>query len=378
MLLDQYNIIKLQTAAEADCKTSILVIYTGGTIGMDYDENGSLVPFDFEILLEKVPELTRFKFRLTMLVPFEPMDSSNIGTEHWLSMAWLIEELYNEFDGFVILHGTDTMAYSASAMSFLLQNLAKPLIFTGAQIPISAYRTDARENLIGALEIASMQEGKQQVVITEEGNEIIKELNVALVPEVCIYFDNLLLRANRSKKVQTLNFTAFESENYPHLAEVGIYINYSKSAILPIPKEKLDFKSAMDDNVILWKIHPSMNPNYYLPMLENESLKGVVLESFGSGNIPTEKWIIDTLEKIIKRGVVVVNVSQCSGGYVLQGHYETSHALTQIGVISGNDLTCEAALTKLMYLFGNYDNKTEKDTIINLLQTPLCGEMTLF
>lgn len=378
MLLDQYNIIKLRTAADEDCKTSILVIYTGGTIGMDYDENGSLVPFDFEILLEKVPELTRFKFWLTMLVPFEPIDSSNIGTEHWLSMSWLIEELYDEFDGFVILHGTDTMSYSASAMSFLLQNLAKPVILTGAQIPISAHRTDARENLIGALEIASMQEDKQQIVITEEGNEIIKEQNVALVPEVCVYFDNLLLRGNRSKKVQSLNFTAFESQNYPHLAEAGIFINYAKSYILPVPNKKLDFKSAMDDNVILWKIHPSMNPKYYLPMLESESLKGVVLESFGSGNIPTEKWIIDVLAQIIARGVVVVNVSQCAGGYVLQGHYETSHALTQIGVISGNDLTSEAALTKLMYLFGNYDNKTEKEKIIELLQTPLCGEMTLF
>ncbi|PIY08036.1 MAG: L-asparaginase 1 [Flexibacter sp. CG_4_10_14_3_um_filter_32_15] len=378
MLLDQYNIIKLRTAADEDCNTSILVIYTGGTIGMDYDENGSLVPFDFEVLLEKVPELTRFKFWLTMLVPFEPMDSSNMGTEHWLSMSWLIEELYDEFDGFVILHGTDTMAYSASAMSFLLQNLAKPVILTGAQIPISAHRTDARENLIGALEIASMQESKQQIVITEEGNEIIKEQNVALVPEVCVYFDNLLLRGNRSKKVQSLNFTAFESQNYPHLAEAGIFINYAKSYILPVPNKKLDLKSAMDDNVILWKIHPSMNPKYYLPMLENDSLKGVVLESFGSGNIPTEKWIIDILSKIINRGVVVVNVSQCAGGYVLQGHYETSHALTQIGVISGNDLTSEAALTKLMYLFGNYDHKKEKEKIIELLQTPLCGEMTLF
>ncbi len=378
MLLDQYNIIKLRTAADEDCNTSILVIYTGGTIGMDYDENGSLVPFDFEVLLEEVPELTRFKFRLTMLVPFEPIDSSNMGAEHWLSMSWLIEELYEKFDGFVILHGTDTMAYSASAMSFLLQNLAKPVIFTGAQIPISAHRTDARENLIGALEIASMQESKQQFVVLEDGNEIVKEQNVALVPEVCIYFDNLLLRGNRSKKVQTLNFTAFESENYPHLAEAGIYINYAKSSILPVPTEKLTFKSAMDDNVILWKIHPSMNPKYYLPMLENEDLKGVVLESFGSGNIPTEKWIIDVLEKIIKRGVVVVNVSQCAGGYVLQGHYETSHALTKIGVISGNDLTSEAALTKLMYLFGSYDHKEQQKIIIGLLQTPLCGEMTLF
>lgn len=373
MLLDQYNIIKLQTAADADCDTSILVIYTGGTIGMDYDENGSLVPFDFEVLLEKVPELTRFKFQLTMLVPFEPIDSSNIGTDHWLSMSWLIEELYNEFDGFVILHGTDTMAYSASAMSFLLQNLAKPVILTGAQIPISAHRTDARENLIGALEIASMKKEEEK-----DSNNPNKKHRTALVPEVCIYFDNLLLRGNRSKKVQTLNFTAFESENYPHLAEAGIYINYSKSSILPIPTGKLNFKSAMDDNVILWKIHPSMNPKYYLPMLENDSLKGIVLESFGSGNIPTEKWIIDVLERIIKRGVVVVNVSQCSGGYVLQGHYETSHALTQIGVISGNDLTSEAALTKLMYLFGNYDDKTEREKIIELLQTPLCGEMTLF
>ena len=378
MLLDQYNIIKLRTAADQDCKTSILVIYTGGTIGMDYDENGSLVPFDFEVLLEKVPELTRFKFQLTMLVPFEPIDSSNMGTEHWLSMSWLIEELYDKFDGFVILHGTDTMAYSASAMSFLLQNLAKPVILTGAQIPISANRTDARENLIGALEIASMQESKQQITVAEDGNEIIKEQNVALVPEVCIYFDNLLLRGNRAKKVQSLNFTAFESQNYPHLAEVGIFINYAKSYILPVPKSKLNFKSAMDDNVILWKIHPSMNPKYYLPMLENEDLKGVVLESFGSGNIPTQEWIIDSLEKIIKRGVVVVNVSQCAGGYVLQGQYETSHALTKIGVISGNDLTSESALTKLMYLFGNYDDKTEKEKIINLLQTPLCGEMTLF
>ncbi|WP_291722979.1 asparaginase [Bernardetia sp.] len=378
MILDQYNIINLRTAADEDCNTSILVIYTGGTIGMDYDEKGSLVPFDFEVLLEKVPELTRFKFRLTMLVPFEPIDSSNMGTEHWLSMSWLIEELYDEFDGFVILHGTDTMAYSASALSFLLQNLAKPVILTGAQIPISAHRTDARENLIGALEIASMQDKKQQVIKTEEGKETIIEQNIALVPEVCVYFDNLLLRGNRSKKVQSLNFTAFESQNYPHLAEAGIFINYAKSYILPVPTKRLSFKSAMDDNVILWKIHPSMNPKYYLPMLESENLKGVVLESFGSGNIPTEKWVIDILEKIIKRGVVVVNVSQCAGGYVLQGHYETSHALTQIGVVSGNDLTSEAALTKLMFLFGSYDNEREREKIIELLQTPLCGEMTLF
>ncbi|WP_027002255.1 asparaginase [Hugenholtzia roseola] len=357
MLLDQYQIIEVRTAADEDCDTNILVIYTGGTIGMDYAADGKhLIPFDFQALLEKVPELMRFQFRLTLLVPFEPLDSSNMGIDHWLSLGWLIEEVYHQYDGFVVLHGTDTMAYSASALSFLLQNLDKPIIFTGAQIPISANRTDARENLISALEIASHKTG-----------------NSATVSEVCIFFDNLLLRGNRARKVQSLDFTAFESENYPHLAEAGIFINFNKNVFLERTTKPFVFHSAMENSVLNWKIFPSMKPHFFEKMLDCEGIKGVVLESFGSGNIPTESWLLKLLQKLVDRKILIFNVSQCAGGKVLQGHYETSQPLDDLGVVSGRDITPEAAITKMMHLLA-----MEKD--YSLLQarlaTPIAGEMS--
>ncbi|MCC5944254.1 MAG: asparaginase, partial [Bernardetiaceae bacterium] len=340
------------------CDTSILVIYTGGTIGMDFAKNSqTLVPFDFRTLMQRVPELKRFEFRLTLLIPFEPIDSSNMHIEHWVSMAKIIRDMYEEYDGFVILHGTDTMAYSASALSFLLQNLCKPVILTGSQIPLGANRTDARENLITALEIASM-----------------KKNDKGLIPEVCIYFDNVLLRGNRSRKVQSMDFAAFESENYPHLAESGIFINLNETAILPHTEKPLCAYEQMDNAVMALRIFPGMHPSYINLLAESTHLKGLVIESFGAGNLPTAPWLLQAIDKMIRKGIAVINVSQCAGGRVIQGRYETSVELQDLGVISGRDMTLEAAICKTMFVLGNY---TDSQEIKDKLLMPLRGEMSL-
>ncbi len=357
-MLNYYQTINVNTsAAQGGAATSVLVIYTGGTIGMDYDPSGKyLVPFDFSQILKKIPELSRFEIEITVL-PFEqPIDSSDVKIHHWLNIARTIYDFYQDFDAFVILHGTDTMAYTASALSFLLENLGKPVIFTGSQLPIGARRTDARENFISALEIAASRHAD----------------GTPLVPEVCIFFANLLLRGNRARKVQSLDFTAFESENYPPLATAGIRIAYNHNLIVPPPEGTFDFYSQMDNNVVFLKLFPSISNQYIEQVFRLEGLKGVVLETFGSGNAPSENGFISTLETAIRNGILICNVSQCNGGAVIQGMYGTSRRLRDIGVVSGGDMTPEAAITKMMFLLGNANDHA---FIRQRMAEPMRGEM---
>jgi L-asparaginase len=357
-MLNYYNTININTAKSAAITTSVLVIYTGGTIGMDFDPSGKyLIPLDFSQILNKIPELSHFDIEITVL-PFEqPIDSSDIKIHHWLNLARTIYDFYQDFDAFVILHGTDTMSYTASAVSFLLQNLGKPVIFTGSQLPIGAKRTDARENFISALEIAASRH--------EDGSP--------KVPEVCIFFANKLLRGNRSRKVQSLDFMAFESGNYPPLATAGIRIDYNYNLIAESPNKPFDFYRQMDSNVIFLKLFPGLQNNYIDQLLNMTGLRGVVLETFGSGNAPSENGFISVLENAIKRGIFIYNVSQCSGGSVIQGMYGTSRKLRDIGVISGGDITQEAAITKMMLLLGN---SNDYDLIRLRLAEPMRGEMS--
>lgn len=325
---------------------------------MIHDDNGSLIPFDFSSILNHVPSLRQLELNLTVMSFEEPIDSSNIDTEDWVKIGDMINENYNEYDGFVVLHGTDTMAFTASALSFMLENLSKPVIFTGAQLPISSLRSDARENLITALEIASRK--------TADG---------PVVPEVCIYFDYVLLRGNRSKKVESLHFDAFESENYPLMAESGVTINYNSAAISKIPGDKpLRLHRTFDTNVVILKLYPGITEKAVSAILEIPDLRGVVLETFGSGNAPTSEWFINLIRKAINNGIIIFNVSQCPGGRVIQGRYDTSQQLNELGVIEGVDLTLEAAITKLMMILGEEEDPAQ---IKKRLITPICGEMTL-
>ncbi len=352
-----YSTTRVHTAAHAD--SSILVIYTGGTLGMVYDASGKLQPFDFEQILSNIPEINRLDFTLTVIAFDQPIDSSNVTPAHWIQWAVIITENYAHYDGFVILHGTDTMAYSASALSFLLENLNKPVIFTGAQLPIGSIRTDARENMITALEIASMRTPKGQPVISE----------------VCIYFHSLLLRGNRAKKVESTQFDAFFSENYPSLAEAGIRIEYKhewlKSSVTDQP---LLVQQQMNEHVAILKLFPGISRKVVESVLHIPDLQGIILETYGSGNASTEKWFIQSLSEAIQRGVIVLNVSQCVGGKVTQGRYATSSQLQEIGVLSGSDITTEAAITKLMYLLAKGLPRTQ---LCQQLQTDIRGEMTV-
>lgn len=351
-----YKQVEINTAAGAEPNTSILVIYTGGTLGMVHDENKSLVPFDFELVLEKVPELRNFGVKLTVIAFNQLIDSANVSPAHWVALAALIEENYNRYNGFVIIHGTDTMAYSASALSYLLEDLNKPVIFTGAQLPIGAVRTDARENLVTALEIAAARKDGRPYV-----------------PEVCVYFGNKLLRGNRSKKVESDQFGAFESRNYPALAESGIRIQFNNSYIKPYqPFSSLKVFKKMDNRVSVLKLYPGISREVVFNSVRVPNLKALVVETYGSGNAPTEGWLVDNLKWAVENGIIVYNVSQCYGGTVLQGRYETSKALAQIGVLSGGDITVEAALTKLMFLLANSDNMEQ---VKRNLVRPIRGEM---
>jgi len=339
--------------------TSILIIYTGGTIGMITDpETGMLAPFDFDHIMKQVPELNRFGFNLTTITFENVVDSSNITPDIWVHLAELIEKNYHNFDGFVILHGTDTMAYSASALSFLLENLEKPVIFTGAQLPIGTIRTDGKENFISAIEIAAAHKNNQP-----------------LVPEVCIFFENKLYRGNRTTKHNADYFDAFRSYNYPELAKAGINITYNYSVIrYPVVKRALKVYHKLDANVAILKIFPGITHKVLNAYKNIDGLKGLVLESFGSGNAPSEAWFTNKIDEIVKSGVVVLNVTQCSAGSVEMGVYETSIGLIKAGVISGGNITTEAAVTKLMFLLCQ--NFTRQEIIDNLLKS-LRGEINV-
>ena len=346
-------------------RRSVLVIYTGGTFGMVYElKTGQLVPFDFEQVLDFLPELNRLNFTITIVATGTVIDSANMTPAVWVELAQLIETNYERYDSFVILHGTDTMAYTASALSFMLTGLNKPVILTGAQLPIGVARSDARENFLTALEIATAVDDLQQPV----------------VPEVSVYFNSVLLRGNRSTKRESVQFNAFVSENYPALANAGVSIDYNKPFIQPYQAGRsLVVQTALNPNVAVLKLFPGITSAVVNAILETPGLRGVVLETFGAGNAPTDGWFLDALTKAAERGLLLMNVSQCEGGRVVQGRYETSEQLARIGVVSGSDITLEAAVTKLMVVLGPEPNPNKGAvTQIRLtLAQPMAGEMSM-
>jgi len=343
-----------------DLNARVLLIYTGGTIGMIEDSTtGALKPFNFNHLKEYIPELNRLRFKIDNIAYENPIDSSDMGPNDWKRIVQIIEEHYEKYDGFVILQGTDTMAYSASVLSFMLENLTKPVILTGSQLPIGKMRTDGRENLITALEVAVDKDS--------EGN--------AIVPEVCIFFQNLLMRGNRTTKVNAENFSAFNSFNYPILAEAGTHIKYERHLIhQPDKTASTQFHYDLNPNVTVLKIFPGISDNCVKAIFTNSHLKGVVLETFGAGNSPSHPSFLSILEKAIKKGIVIVNVTQCASGAVESDRYQGGMALKTIGVLSGYDITTEAAVTKLMFLFGRGYNSEE---VKAQMQIAVAGEMTV-
>lgn len=338
---------------------SILLIYTGGTIGMvSNPETGLLEAVDFKHLVDNTPELEDVDFTVSSYQFYPPMDSSAMGPDSWKDITRIIEENYQKYDGFVVLHGTDTMSYTASALSFMLENLNKPVILTGSQLPIGMLRTDGKENLITALEIAAASENGRPVV-----------------PEVCVFFENELFRGNRTTKVNADNFKAFRSYNYPSLAHAGIHIKYDYPHIHRSATEKpLHAHYLLDNSVAILKIYPGISKNVVDSILNIPGLKGVVMETFGTGNAPTHEWFLTSLRDAVDRGIVIVNVTQCLGGSVEMHRYQTGHKLIQAGVVSGYDSTTESAIAKLMFLLGHGLSPEEVKEQMN---HSLTGEITI-
>ena len=338
---------------------SILLIYTGGTIGMiENQETGALEAFNFDQLIENVPELKRFNYSIDSYQFTPPIDSSDMEPSLWTKLVEIIYENYDKYDGFVILHGTDTMAFTASALSFMLENLGKPVILTGSQLPIGMLRTDGKENLITAVEIAAAKHPD----------------GTAVVPEVCIFFENHLLRGNRTTKINAENFNAFRSYNYPILATAGIHIKYEYDKIhKPNPNLPLKPYFLYDTNVIVLTLFPGIQENIIRNILHTPGLRAVVLKTYGSGNAPQKPWFIKLLKEATDRGILIVNISQCPTGMVEMGRYETGLHLLDAGVISGYDSTVEALITKLMFLLGHKESDKE---IREMMNQPIAGEFT--
>ncbi len=338
---------------------SVLLIFTGGTISMAEDpQTGALKPLEFNRVREFIPELKLLDIHIESIAFTPLIDSSDVQPHHWIKIAETIEKEYEKHDGFVILHGTDTMAYSASALSFMLENLSKPVIFTGAQLPIGMLRTDAKENLLTSIEIAANSD----------------ENGVATVHEVCIYFEDSLFRGNRTTKKNAELFNAFASYNYPALVKVGVHFNFSSAHIHQNSKHTpLNVHKQLDSNIAILKLFPGITPQIVQAILHSEGLRAVVLESYGAGNASRQEWFFDALAEAVNRDIIIVNITQCNVGSVQMGRYETSLNLQKAGVISGFDLTTEAAVTKLMFLLGE---NFSTDIIKIKMQQPLIGEMT--
>lgn len=341
-------------------KPHILIIYTGGTIGMiENPETHTLQPFDFTHLIDNVPKIKMLDYTIENIQFNPPLDSSDMNPKYWMEMARAIEENFDRFDGFVVLHGTDTMSYTASALSFMLENLHKPVIITGSQLPIGEVRTDGEENLITALQIAAAT-----------------DINDApMVQEVAILFENYLWRGNRSTKMSADNFNAFKSNNYPPLAKIGLGIHFNEEALMrAVMKRPLKVRYAMDTNVMFLDLNPGISEEILRHQLSTPGIKGIVLKTFGAGNAPTYLWFLDAIRDAVDRGIVIVNVTQCVNGGVHTKRYLSGDRLAAAGVISGHDMTSEAAITKLMYLFGLGLPPAE---VRKYLECSLCGEVTL-
>ena len=322
-------------------------------------QTGALEPFDFAHLLSRVPELAHFSIEISTYQFEPPIDSSDMSPDFWKELTLLIANRYNQYDGFVILHGTDTMSYTASALSFMLQNLAKPVILTGSQLPIGQLRTDGKENLITSIEMASARH--------QDGTPV--------VPEVCIYFNGHLMRGNRTTKQSADEFNAFESFNYPHLADAGVNICYHEEFIhTPDPVKQLTPLTELDNSIIILSLFPGIREDLFRHMIDIPNLRAIVMRTFGSGNAPQSPWLLNALKEATRRGKVIVNISQCLQGRVEMGRYDTGFQLQEVGVVSGYDGTVESAVTKLMYLIGRYDNPEQ---VRRLMKQSICGEITV-
>jgi L-asparaginase len=341
-----------------ESSSKILLIYTGGTIGMVRDnEQGNLKAFNFDQLLSKIPELKLLEHQIETISFEKPLDSSDFGLKEYQKLAKIIYDHYESYDGFVVLHGSDTMSYSASALSFMLENLSKPIIFTGSQLPIGDLRTDAKENLISSIQVAGLK---------QNGKSVIKEVG--------LYFEYKLYRANRSTKASAEHFKAFDSPNYPPLVQSGVNLNINHAAIKKIRKEKkLILHTDLEDKILLLKLFPGLDASVFNALLDIPQIKGIILESFGSGNFKTSDWFIEGIKEKINQSIPVVNITQCIGGKVQMGKYYTSQRLKNIGVVSGKDMTTESAVAKMMYLLPK---RLSMKVFKTIFETSLRGEVS--